>query len=146
MWAHCGDSRLYWFRDGRLRAQTRDHSVPGSLAAAGEIAPEQIRFHADRSRLRRSLGGKTEAQVTIGSIDHPIQSGDAYLLSSDGFWEWVTEPEMEADLTASAGADDWLQRMQFRLRERASADHDNYSAIAVLVTNGGGHLTPEHSV
>jgi len=134
--AHSGDSRLYWFRDGALKAQTRDHSVPGSLAAAGEITPGQIRFHEDRGRLLRSLGAKPDAQVTIGAIDNPPRPRDAFLLASDGFWEWVDEAEMQEDLGGSASAQDWLDRMQARLEARAQPDHDNFSAIAVLI-NGG---------
>ena len=26
IWAHCGDSRLYWLRRGQMMARTRDHS------------------------------------------------------------------------------------------------------------------------
>lgn len=57
MWAHAGDSRLYWFRDGKIREQTRDDSVPQRLVDAGEISAGQIRFHEDRSKLLNSLGG-----------------------------------------------------------------------------------------
>jgi PPM family protein phosphatase len=130
MWAHAGDSRLYWFREGRIRAQTRDHSVPQRLADAGEIAPEQIRFHEDRSRLLRSLGTKAEPAATVASGD--CQPGDAFLLASDGFWEWVGEPEMEQDLASSKSAEDWLRRMEARLLAKAAGEFDNYTAVAIL--------------
>lgn len=130
LWAHAGDSRLYWFRDGKIREQTRDDSVPQRLAEAGEIRPDQIRFHEDRGRLLRCLGAK-ECGPTTAEMDGPPQPGDAFLLASDGFWEWVTEPEMEQDLAASSDPQNWLNAMETRLRERAVEDHDNYSAIAV---------------
>jgi hypothetical protein len=34
-WAHCGDSRLYWMRDGQILARTRDHSHVENLIAKG---------------------------------------------------------------------------------------------------------------
>jgi serine/threonine protein phosphatase PrpC len=132
-WAHSGDSRLYWFRAGKLCAQTRDHSVPQRLADAGEIRPDQIRFHEDRSRLLRSLGARQESGATAGALPGKPESGDAFLLASDGFWEYVTEPEMEEDLAASSDSQKWLARMEARLCQRASSDSDNYSALAIRV-------------
>jgi PPM family protein phosphatase len=131
MWAHSGDSRLYWFQGGRLREQTSDHSVPQRLADAGEIAPEQIRFHEDRNRLLRSLGARPEAGATFETMPDAPQPGDVFLLTSDGFWELVNEDEMELDLAAASHPEDWLERMESRIRERNTGDHDNYSAIAV---------------
>jgi len=131
LWSHSGDSRLYWFRDGKLRGQTKDHSVPQRLADAGEIRPEQIRFHEDRSRLLRSLGARQESGATSGAMAGKPEPGDAFLLASDGFWEYVTEPEMEADLAASADPQTWLALMEARLRQRATSESDNYSALAI---------------
>jgi serine/threonine protein phosphatase PrpC len=133
LWAHAGDSRLYWFRGAKLKAQTKDHSVPQRLADAGEIRPDQIRFHEDRSRLLRSLGARQESGAINGSLPGKPESGDAFLLASDGFWEYVTEPEMEQDLAASADSTNWLGLMEARLRQRATPESDNFSAITVRV-------------
>ena len=62
-----------------------------------------------------------------------MDPGDAFLLASDGFWEWVTEAEMETGHTLSGSAQAWLSHMETRLKEKATAGHDNYSAIAVRV-------------
>ncbi len=131
MWAHAGDSRLYWFREGKLREQTRDDSVPQRLAAAGEISRDQIRFHEDRGRLLRSLGARPEPGATFALMPEAPQPGDVFLLASDGFWEWVYEAEMEQDWAAAPRPQDWLARMESRIRERVTGDHDNYSAVAV---------------
>ncbi len=133
-WIHVGDSRLYWFRDGKIHEQTRDHSVPQRLAEAGEIRADQIRFHEDRSRLLRSLGAKQDPGAAAGAMPGPPEPGDAFLLASDGFWEWVLETEMEASLAASKHSKQWLERMEAQLRQRATGEFDNYSAIAVRCT------------
>ena len=129
-WGHVGDSRLYRFGGGTLRGQTLDHSVPQALCAAGEIQPAQIRFHEDRASLLRSLGTGHEVRASI-SDPEPLDSSDTFLLCSDGFWEYVTEQEMEADLNSSSAPEEWLDRMRARLQARAQDGHDNYSAIAV---------------
>jgi serine/threonine protein phosphatase PrpC len=134
-WMHVGDSRLYWFRDGKIREQTRDHSVPQRLADAGEITINEIRFHEDRSRLLRSLGAaKQDPGAAAGAMPSPPEPGDTFLLASDGFWEWVLEEEMEASLAASKHSKQWLERMEAQLRQRATGEFDNYSAIAVRCT------------
>jgi serine/threonine protein phosphatase PrpC len=138
IWAHAGDSRLYWFRDGKIREQTLDDSVPQRLVAAGEISVDQIRFHEDRSRLLNSLGGREQVAAAHGQMSSPPAPGDAFLLASDGFWEGVTESEMEQDFGASKSSEAWIGRMEGRVKERATGDHDNYSAIAVRVLKRKG--------
>jgi len=135
LWAHIGDSRLYHFRSGRIIFQTKDHSVPQALAAAGDIRPDEIRFHEDRNRLLHSLGQKGELRPTILQQKQPLQRGDAFLLCTDGFWEYVTETEMEVDFAMANHPNDWLKRMEKRILERARAEFDNYSATAVFVEN-----------
>jgi serine/threonine protein phosphatase PrpC len=133
IWAHAGDSRLYWLRDGKIQEQTRDDSVPQRLVDAGEISADQIRFHEDRSRLLNSLGAREEVVASNRKMESAPQPNDAFLLASDGFWECVTEPEIEDDFGAASSSEAWLGKMEARLKERALADHDNYSAIAVRV-------------
>jgi serine/threonine protein phosphatase PrpC len=138
MWAHAGDSRLYWLRDGKIQEQTRDDSVPQRLVDAGEISADQIRHHEDRSRLLNSVGAREEVVVSNRAMPGAPEPNDGFLLASDGFWECVTEPEMEDDFRETASAEEWIGRMEGRVKERALADHDNYSAIAVRVLKKKG--------
>jgi serine/threonine protein phosphatase PrpC len=137
VWAHVGDSRLYRFY-GKTCERTKDHSVPQRLADAGEIREDQIRFHEDRNRLLRSLGSRAEAGVEIGQAQHRATlPGEAFLLASDGFWEWLADAEMVQDLRASWRTKSWLKKMEKRIQKRATPHHDNYSAIAVRVGSMG---------
>jgi serine/threonine protein phosphatase PrpC len=135
VWAHAGDSRLYCFRDGKIVAQTRDHSVPQRLADAGEIAADQIRFHEDRNRLLRSLGARPDPSPDILAEPIALQPGDAFLLASDGFWEWVIEADMEEDLVSSGNPRNWLDQMESRLARwttgSTTGGNDNYTALSV---------------
>lgn len=132
VWAHAGDSRLYYFHDGTLAFQTRDHSAAQLGVLLGDITVDQIRFHEDRSRVLRALGQDDELAVETG--ERELEAGKhAFLLCSDGFWEYVLEPEMEEDLKNAAGPEDWLERMHRRLKKRVPADNDNNTAAAVWV-------------
>ncbi|RLC07395.1 MAG: serine/threonine-protein phosphatase [Deltaproteobacteria bacterium] len=134
LWAHIGDSRLCHFRSGRIIFQTEDHSVPQAMANAGDITPEEIRFHEDRNRLLRTLGKEDDLRPVIREEPSPLQNSDTFLLCTDGFWEYVTETEMEVDLAKSYNPQEWLEKMETRILERARKDHDNYSAIGISVS------------
>jgi len=130
-WAHAGDSRLYHFRGARIVTQTRDHSFSQALADAGKIPAAAIRHHEDRSRLLRTVG-TTDCKAEV-SAPVTVNPGDAFLLASDGFWEHVTEREMEIEYAKSETPREWLDRLRERLDATQITDRDNLSAIAVFV-------------
>jgi serine/threonine protein phosphatase PrpC len=139
LWAHLGDSRLYAFENGSIVFQTSDHSVVQRMVDAGEITPAQIRHHEDRNRVLRSLGNaEPEFRPTILSSPRPVSPDAAFLICTDGMWENVLENEMVVDLAKAAGPSEWLAFMEDRLLERATASDDNYSAIAVMMSNKSG--------
>lgn len=134
--AHVGDSRLYHFLDGTLIYQTRDHSVAQMSVLLGEITPDQIRFHEDRSRVLRALG--QDEDLNVEAAEETLERGThAFLLCTDGFWEYVLEEEMEEDLRAADSPDDWIGRMRMRLSGRVKEmygdepENDNNTAAAL---------------
>ena len=130
-WMHIGDSRLYHFRRGKLLSQTKDHSVSQLAVMMGEITLAQIRHHEDRNRVLRALGAEN-AKPDI-SKEMEAAPGDAFLLCTDGFWEFVLEEEMEKLLKTVTEPDVWLKEMEKLLRERIPEDTDNYTAAAVFI-------------
>jgi serine/threonine protein phosphatase PrpC len=129
-WAHVGDSRLYHLRDGLIRFQTKDHSVPQALAAAGDISADQIRHHEDRNRILRALGSDdTVRPATVAPV--PLHSGDAFLLCSDGLWEPVTEANIEQAFAGATDAGDFLARLETQIRTQSGECFDNYSGMVV---------------
>lgn len=133
-WGHIGDARLYLFRNGQVEKQTKDHSVPQMLVQMGEIRPEEIRHHPDRSRLLRVIGHPWEEIPYEISDEQELQKGDTWLLCSDGFWEYITEDEMCKVLQSASDMSDWLLQMEKLVKMHgAGHDMDNYSAICVQV-------------
>lgn len=130
-WVHVGDSRLYHFRSGKLIKQTMDHSVSQMAVLMGDIAPQEIRFHEDRNRVLRALGGEN-ARPDISPEVTLTEGQDVFLLCTDGFWEYVYEPEMEELLLTAGGPQQWLDKMEEILKTRVPSDNDNYTAAAVF--------------
>ncbi len=133
IYANAGDSRVYYFRDGRIIAQTKDHSVCQASVDMGMISPDDIRGSEDRSRLLKVLGSEGKLNIKKEYPPVRIRNGDAFLVCSDGFWEYVYETEMEADLLKSESPDAWLKYMLKRHILRAENKGDNYTAICGMI-------------
>ena len=132
LWGHIGDSRIYHFEENHLVERSMDHSVPQMLFNTGAIRERQIRHHEDRNRLTRVLGSEEENSKPFISGQEPWNAGTAFLLCSDGFWEFVTEKNMIKTLRRTSDAGSWLQEMEKKaLKNGKKYDMDNYSAIAV---------------
>ncbi len=132
VWAHIGDSRIYRFKDGKMESVTADHSVAYLAYKNDEISYDEIRRSPDQNRLLRSLGAETEPRAEFGEAE--IESGDAFLLCSDGFWELIDENEMEKTLKKSKTASRWIAKMVRQLKKNApDGEYDNYSAITVMI-------------
>src|ERR671935_6435 len=106
---HVGDSRAYLIRDGRLEQLTEDHSLVGELVRSGKLSPEEADTHPQRSVITRALG--TDPDVDVDTFSVPSQTGDLFLLCSDGLTDMVSEEailrEVErrrSDLNAAAKA------------------------------------------
>ena len=130
VWAHIGDSRLYRFSNGELAEVTQDHSVTYRKFLGGEISYMDVYHDDDRSRLLRVLG-KEPCRPEAGSA--PVSPGDAFLLCSDGFWEYVYNEEMQADLCKARTPQEWAEEMLLRHIRRTPQGNDNFSLITVFV-------------
>lgn len=131
--ANVGDSRVYIFRGNRVHTVTKDHSVCQAAVDMGEMSYDDIRFSDDRSRLLKVLGGKESLNLKTKYPPIDLCDGDAFLLCSDGFWEYVHEREMEADLLKADSAESWKRLMLKRHLLKAKNSGDNYSLICGIV-------------
>lgn len=132
-WAHLGDSRIYHFVQGKQVFCTFDHSVSRMAVLSGEISFEEIRFHADRSKLLKVVGREEPIKPEYGTCQLEEGLMHAFLICSDGFWEYVTEEDMEQALRLAETPEEWVKRMRAELEKRVDGKNDNNSAIAVFV-------------
>ncbi|MDE2040345.1 MAG: serine/threonine-protein phosphatase [Elusimicrobia bacterium] len=117
--AHVGDSRAYLFRDGRLRALTADHSLPGL-----------------QNVLTRAVGAEKDVRVDVA--EHSLAAGDVVLLVSDGLTKMVDD----SAIAEAAARGDRPRALVYDLVARAlnAGGEDNVTVVAARVAIGGGLL------
>lgn len=93
VWAHCGDSRLYWLRRGQILARTRDHSHVEYLIEKGKVDPSARDTHPDRNKLYNCLGASSLPRIEL-SRPAALAPGDVLLLCSDGLWGMLPDTEI----------------------------------------------------
>jgi protein phosphatase len=130
-WVHVGDSRIYLFRDGELDQLTEDHSLVEQWVREGAISPEEARSHPQRNILTRALGIGSEVGIDTGTVIP--YAGDRFVLCSDGLFNEVDEPRIEATLRRLADPQDASQELVRQALENGG--RDNITVIVVDVVD-----------
>jgi serine/threonine protein phosphatase PrpC len=126
-WAHCGDSRLYLVRGGKLIARTRDHSYTEPQQTLSQVVPIDAKFN--RSVLFTCLGSPGKPVVdTVGPVT--LQSGDRLIVCSDGLWSQLDDDTI-VDLLSSRSLSDGVPEMVERALRNGGTHGDNVTVLAV---------------
>ena len=129
LWA--GDSRVYRLRAGRLEQVTRDHSIVQQLVDAGALGAEERQAHPEAHVITRAIG--VHPTTMLDRCFAPVQSGDRFLLCSDGLTACVTDAEIEAILRGGDLSDAVDGLMQKSLDAGAP---DNVSIVLLACETG----------
>lgn len=133
VWANTGDSRLYYIHRGELTSITEDHSVAYKKYKAGEITREAIATDEDQSSLLRTLGNEDRYEPSVYENEGTLEEGDAFMLCSDGAWEYLLDQEVLIDYHKAMNASHWMELMLTRIMSRVDGKSDNLSMITVIV-------------
>ncbi len=91
--AHVGDSRVYLLRSGELRSLTKDHSLLSELFSLGVIENEEAKGFPYKHILTKALGTSETIDPTLSTLR--LESGDLFLLCSDGLTNMLSDHESE---------------------------------------------------
>jgi serine/threonine protein phosphatase PrpC len=98
--ANVGDSRCYRLRHNAFDQLTHDHSYVEEQVRAGELTREQADHSPIRNVITRAVGCSAHVKPDIDC--HPAQSGDLYLLTTDGLLRELTDHEIVEIITPAA--------------------------------------------
>lgn len=133
VWANVGDSRLYFIRNKEIISITNDHSVSYKKFKAGEITREQMKTDEDQSCLLRTLGSEDRKEPELYDYNVFVKAGDAFMLCSDGIWEYISDEEVLIDLLKSESAKEWAEHLLMRLMDRINGNNDNLTIMTIMV-------------
>ncbi len=125
-WA--GDSRAYRLRGQDIRQLSRDHSLVQDLVEAGMLAIEDAESHPDANVVTRAVGAAENLKVARRVGD--VQSGDIFLLASDGLTKVVDRIEIGDVLLRQNPAQSCQTLVDLTLERGAP---DNVSVVIVRV-------------
>ena len=123
-WA--GDSRAYWLRSGEIMRLSRDHSLVQDLIDAGMLTPEEAEVHENSNVITRAVGVRERLEVDTVSGD--AQSGDYFVLASDGLTRLVADDEIAAELS-NGSLEQAADKLIATVLERGAPDN-----VSVIIT------------
>ena len=125
-WA--GDSRLYRLRNGSLVQLTTDHSQVEIYIEQGLISRQDAATHPHGNMITRAVGAAEELYVDFDI--QRMQSGDRYMLCSDGLTKHLEDTEFEEMLSVGSAEEACKALTELTLERGAG---DNVTTIVVDV-------------
>ncbi len=128
--AHVGDSRVYRLRNGEVLQVTEDHTLINYKLKHGLITPEEAETAKGKNVITRAVGHKDHVQ--IDTVDLDVQSGDRFLLCSDGLHGYFHDDSEVADLLSEGDLGTGVYAAISLANNRGGKD--NITAVAVEVS------------
>jgi len=132
--AHVGDSRAYLLRNADLHLVTDDHTWVNEQVRAGYLSQDQARSHPLKSVVTRAIGGEHDVEVDVQEIE--VESGDLFLLCSDGLTTMLSDEEIRTHLVTDKNLEDRCAALVQQANARGGVD--NITVILLDVDSVGG--------
>ncbi len=131
--AYVGDSRIYLSRNGVIYPLTEDHSLMNELIRSGKVRADEFAvspYANFKNAMTRAVGVYEMVEVDI--LDFEILPGDAFLLCSDGLYDYLDDAEITSNL-ALTNIEDIPGRFIDLANSRGGKD--NVTALVVQVSH-----------
>ncbi|MDP1835294.1 MAG: Stp1/IreP family PP2C-type Ser/Thr phosphatase [Chlamydiales bacterium] len=130
IYAHVGDSRIYRLRAGDLEQLTEDHSLLRELVAAGQIREQNAGDFVYKNIITKAIGTEPIVEPSVAVRD--LESGDTFLLCSDGLSDLLQKDSIEEILKSDKDMNVIAQRLVDAAKARGG--HDNITVVLIRVT------------
>lgn len=98
-WGHIGDSRIYHFRNNRIKQITKDHSLVQKLLDEGFITHRQAANHPNKNIIMKALGDNLFVDPDISKIKLNGYEKNSFFICSDGITNLISNDEIEKILS-----------------------------------------------
>lgn len=122
-----GDSRIYQIRQGNAVQLTEDHTLLAWQVKQGLLTPDEAANATHKNVITRAVGNRDYVEVDTAVIK--VESGDRYLLCSDGLHGYLATEEIPdiAELGSTAAVEKFIALANSR------GGKDNITAVLVEV-------------
>lgn len=132
--AQIGDSRIYYLTNKNILQITDDHSYVMEQVKKGLMTETEARLSGRRNVLTRCIGAVREVYGDFYSGE--VQSGDSFLISSDGFHAKASLEEIGTILTTiNLGKHNKIEKTlsDYIAFRKSAGEKDNITAIVVVL-------------
>ena len=128
--AHVGDSRIYLFREGRLRQLTEDQSLVNKYLREGLITRQDARYSLMRNVVLQALGGPEELKPETGEV--LLEEDDVLLICTDGLTDLLEDEEIEEILHSESDLNSQANLLCDTALDRGGKDNITVVLIRVM--------------
>lgn len=128
IWAHVGDSRIYYWDDRGTTQVTKDHSLVQKLLDDGYITVKEAEEHPHKNVIMRALGEKPSIQVDADVVSPDKTRRWKMLLCSDGVSNVMKKHELN-ELLKTDDLESLSKTLSALIEERGAPD--NYSYVII---------------
>lgn len=132
MWAHAGNCRLYWMRNGAIKAATKDTSLSQKMVDEEEVPIDQLAYHEERNNLYSYLGQPGRFTPVISS-KKVLEDGDILIMLSRGVWENVGDAEIIDATEGVSKAEDVCTGLEDVILSQRLDVVENYTIATIFV-------------
>lgn len=127
-WGHIGDSRIYLFKDSKLKQLTKDHSIVQEMMDNGKIKFKQAKNDNRKNVVAKAIGESKIPEIDTSKIVISAQTPLKFFLCTDGVSCVVSDEELKEFLSQDdmQVSSDGLKKL---IERRGSPD--NYSFVIV---------------
>jgi protein phosphatase len=126
VWA--GDSRVYLIKGGSIRQVSRDHTEVEQLVADGKLSRKDAE-NWPNNVITRAIGVAEDPELEV--VTGPVDSGDIFVLCSDGLTKHVQDDEILQEVT-SCNAQSSCDAMLSLALERGGTDNVTVIVVRLL--------------
>lgn len=128
VWAHIGDSRLYFFRNKRLEFVTKDHS----LKELWKDKAAALNLDISKNVIWQAIGDEKGVKPDISEAFIGKGEKAEFLICSDGVWENISPKKLNLYMRLSKTPYSFIYRIKDSVASNSKASGDNNTGIALF--------------
>lgn len=125
---HIGDSRSYFFHNGKIKQLTKDHSLVQRLVDEGYITKKQAENHPNKNIIIRAIGDNELIEIDLHEFELDNNEEWKFLICTDGITT-VLDDETLAFILNIKKLENISETLCNKVEEKGAPD--NYSFVLV---------------